>query len=173
MLMSKPKSNFSKDFGRGKVGEKSVIKALEKIGIKCTENKSKGDLSYWDISLNMGSFEVLVEIKRDWMESITGNLAIEYYNPKLNKPSGLMITDADLWFIVLNKPDRIYCCPVNKLKKYCKENKPIRDIVVGGDDNASLWLYNSEIMLKDCFVDFTDADYNIYNKLVEEAFKDV
>jgi hypothetical protein len=163
------KNKFQKDFARGNVGEKAVENAFNSSGLCYKQNNGKGivELGKFDGEFELDGVVYRVEVKRDWMESKTGRLAIEYHNPKLNKPSGILATEADFWIVVLDKPQRIFATTVSRLKLYCSTHKAERDLL-GGDNNAMLWLYNSAMILDECFQELTNDSISTLRRLLND-----
>ena len=87
-----------------------------------------------------------VEVKYDEMQGKTGNIAIEIYNSKSGKPSGLTATKATLWCHVLK--DSTWITSVEKLKEFCEDTPPFKSFNSVGDGNASILLYKTEDILK-------------------------
>ncbi len=144
---------FCTTFRVGKSGERQLQKLFSQAGIKSVENAqtSRKKLSYWDLKAWINGHPFLVEVKFDVMASRTGNLAIEYYNTRMAKPSGIKGTKADLWVVVLADPIRIYAARTSDLLQYCEAVRPFRNISCGGDDNAAMWLYPAEQILEAVF----------------------
>lgn len=98
------------------------------------------------------------EVKFDKMSESTGNLAVEVFNPKSDKPSGIMATMSDFWVFCFGNPIQIWVSEVDALKSYINDNKPFRVIDVGGDNNASLYLYKRDELLNQCFMRIDNMD---------------
>ena len=91
-----------------------------------------------------GNSKVEVKTERDiWVT--TGNIAIEIYNPKSGKPSGLTATKATLWCQVLQ--DSVWITSVKALRKFCEETPPFKMFSSAGDGNAAILLYRTEDIL--------------------------
>lgn len=136
----------------GAFGERKIVEILDLAGISSKLNTSKkiNELIQYDIECWLPCGHIFtIESKFDKMQKRTGNLAIEHFNTKKVKPSGISATTADLWAVVL--ADGVYLTSVDWLRKYCEENKPKKEIHCGGDDNAALWLYNSDEILQRIF----------------------
>jgi hypothetical protein len=158
--------NFQDNLKCGKRGEKIVCNFLDSKNIPFTLNTSSKlkNLAKWDIGFIINGQVIKVEVKFDLMASKTGNMAIEFFNTKMCKPSGIDATDSALWVVVLESKG--YVCSVGKLKDFIKRNKPLKTIISGGDKNASLYIYKLEHILPI----FRLLDENICESfLVEEA----
>ena len=157
--MGYKQSNFKQSEYIGGLAEKSLISLLENCGLKC--HKSKGRNEKYDIGSeiqNQDKDMVLWECKLDLMSEKTQNLAIEYYNPLSNKPSGLMSTLADMWVFAFKNPLELWYCTVQELKSYLEQNSPKRVVQVGGDSNASLLLYSRDLLCETLFQRLDNLD---------------
>lgn len=101
------------------------------------------------------------------MSCKTGNIAIEFWNPKKNKPSGINVTTSDFWIYCLGNPLETYLISVERLKEFVEQNKPFRIIDVGGDDNASLMLYKKDAIISQ-FIRIDNIDKDELNWLLNE-----
>ena len=141
---------FVTDRIKGENAEDSVAKILScNWDIHKASDLEKGRFYDWDLSVaQVGTgYEVFtVEVKYDEMQSQTGNIAIEFYNSKLDRPSGLSATKADLWCHVLK--DSTWITSVDKLKKFCEETTPFKSFNYAGDENASILLYKTDDILE-------------------------
>ena len=141
---------FVSDKIKGENEEDSVAKILScHWDVHKASDLETGAFSDWDLSvaqLGTGCEIFTVEVKYDEMQHLTGNIAIEFYNCKSNKPSGLSATKADLWCHVLK--ESTWMTSVKKLKDFCENKKPFRTITGGGDGNASIFLYNTKDIIK-------------------------
>lgn len=86
-----------------------------------------------------------IEIKYDIYAAKSGNIAVEYFNTKQNKPSGINASKADFWVYYLSK-DYIYITTLKNLKDFTNREKPFR-LVDGGDNNAAIMLYKKDHIL--------------------------
>lgn len=90
-----------------------------------------------------------IEVKRDYMVSRTGNIAIEIEYK--GHPSGLSITKAEWWAFVLDgakyNGESIIFIKTERLKKIVKERKNIKGTMNGGDNNNSVLVLVSLIDL--------------------------
>lgn len=152
-----------KDFDSGDIGEKAFMSVLEKLSIKAVQ---RAKLQEYDIEFHIGGNVYYAEVKNDIMAESTGNIALEVFNTKRNKLSGVLGTKADIWVhIVCGK---IYCCNVKKLREYIDKNKPEKIIESGGDNNAMLLLYRSEQILA---ATFTELDITSNTKQLLKTLK--
>ena len=80
-----------------------------------------------------------IEVKRDFMVSRTGNLAIELESR--GKASGLAITTAEWWAFVLDGPvfngEVLLFIKTDRLKKIVDKIKIDKGTIRGGDNNTS------------------------------------
>ena len=141
---------FVTDRIKGENAEDSVAKILScNWDIHKASDLEKGRFYDWDLSVAQVAtgYEVFtVEVKYDEMQAKTGNIAIEFYNSKLDRPSGLSATKADLWCHVLT--DSTWITNVDKLKKFCEETTPFKSFNYAGDENASILLYKTDDILE-------------------------
>lgn len=145
------KVNFKRDLSVGKQGEALLQAVLLKAGIQTVINEDSNKNKFWDLRTNTEP-SVSFEVKYDIYAARSGNIAIEFYNPKTCKDSGINCTKADIWAHILTKPSSVWISRVNSLKEFCKNNKPFKVIVAGGDDNASLYLYKQDFILESIFI---------------------
>tara|TARA_S200000501_G_C20508865_1_gene605963 strand:- start:5 stop:502 length:498 start_codon:yes stop_codon:yes gene_type:complete len=140
---------FVSDKIKGENAEDSVAKILShRWDIHKAHEVESGAFSDWDLSVaqkETGDEVFTVEVKYDEMQSKTGNIAIEIYNPRSGKPSGLTATKATLWCHVLQ--DSVWITSVDKLKKFCEETTPFKMFSSAGDGNAAILLYKTDDIL--------------------------
>lgn len=143
--MSYPRkpASFQKDLREGRQAEEWVCHLFRKAGLSASLNEDKQTREERDIDLWLGGPQG-VEVKFDKRSAETGNLALEYWNPLRNKPSGLLATRASLWVHVLPLPLTAFVAPVAVLKQFIAEVKPVRLVQGAGDDNADILLYPLE-----------------------------
>ena len=141
---------FVSDRIKGENAEDSVAKILSHYwDVHKAHEIEAGAFSDWDLSVAQKEtgYEVFtVEVKYDEMQAKTGNIAIEIYNPKSAKASGLTATKATLWCHVLQ--GSVWITSVDKLKKFCEDTPPFKSFNSVGDGNASILLYKTEDILK-------------------------
>ena len=80
-----------------------------------------------------------IEVKRDFIVSNTGNVAVEYHSR--GNPSGIAVTEADWWAFVLDgeryKSEVVILVRTARLKQLCRPYLGTKKDVPGGDDNTS------------------------------------
>ena len=129
----------------GDTAENAIVRLFTKMGFECTKNKIRKEFSYYDILCRSGNSELKVEVKNDVKATKTGNMCIEYYNPRSQKSSGVGITQADVWAHVIGSQALLFKVPM--LKKMLEDVPPFRNIMLGGDDNSRFYLYRIESVL--------------------------
>lgn len=134
----------------GKNAEELLKQLLRDASIESESNPKNKDVE-WDVSGTLFGLDFHIEAKFDLMEAKTHNVAIEYHNSKLDKPSGIFATKADLWAIILSDPLTVWVSRTSDLKKYVETESCLKDIKAGGDKNASLKLFNRDSIFADIF----------------------
>lgn len=151
------KRHITSSFAIGKTGENRLKEILQSFGLE-SESSSHKDRYDYDVRFFMGGRALSVEVKYDLYAKKSGNVAIEYYNTKLGKPSGITVTKAELWsFVFFDKST--YITSTDMLKDYITHHHPVKSVSDGGDKNAALLLYNQKSILNEIFhrVDVMDA----------------
>jgi hypothetical protein len=143
----------------GNKAEQKLIELLASYGFTSQKNNDKATRSFFDVSAEILGKTVTFEVKYDVMSKKTGNLAIEYYNPKSDKDSGLMVTKADFWVHCYDDDNDnilIKICKVSDLKDFCANNMPCRDVKSCGDNNSNMLIFKKERLtcLKDISLEF-------------------
>ena len=109
------------------------------MGLKCEWNEDKKKRSDYDlIIVDIAT----MEIKNDLYAAKSGNVAIEYNNPRSDKPSGINITKSDVWCHIIG--GEVFVVRTERLKKFVNTEKPKRVVKKAGDGNADLKLYTIE-----------------------------
>ena len=154
---------------KGMEGVNFVKTLLDKAKIKYEEKI--GNHPEFDLIITLNKTIIYVEVKFDIYQSKTGNLAIEYYNPKTQKKSGISETKAQLWIYVLQGG---FCWVSNtkSIKKYIKRNKAKKDIKYGGDRNASLYLYDSVEILTSIFKRIDNCSARVLKSIIKKLYQD-
>jgi len=142
------KSSFTSDRCAGDRAEELVQGVFHSAGLKSERNQTN-QLSGWDIRF-WGELNGTAEVKNDLYERKSGNVAIEYYNPRSCKPSGIAATKSDVWVIVL-ADQSVWVASSKELLEYIKSKPCLRDIPIAGDGNASLKLYRREELFGELF----------------------
>ena len=134
-------SSFLRTKGSGRAGELLVKSLFEDAGIYC--ELVIGRNSDYDMGCSLNGLVFFVEIKNDVKATFTNNIAIEFYNTKSGKPSGLLITKADIWAHIIQR--EVYLMDVQTLRELCEKTPPYK-IVEGGDNNSLIYLYDKSIL---------------------------
>ncbi len=138
-----------RDLAIGKDGEISVVNLLNNASILAKLNEDKAVRSYYDIVAILDR-EFTIEVKNDIYAARSGNIAIEIYNPKSEKLSGLCATKSDIWVHIVG--GRHWFTATALLKTFVNIHKPKRIIDKAGDGNATIYLYDVDIILPAIFV---------------------
>jgi hypothetical protein len=149
------KEHFISSIKSGNQGEQLLQDLFELHGYEC--QKSPGKFSEYDFTIRKREKEFTIEVKSDFMATQTGNVAIEYFNPKSNKASGITVTESDYWVHILFNPVRILIARTRSLYHFVSSVKPLKLINRGGDGNASLMIYPIDV-IQDAFIDITDVN---------------
>lgn len=135
--------SIKRDLKNGKDGETIVRDFFTARGFLV--NIKQGKFQPYDLEVHhpaTGTFTI--EVKYDLYSAKSGNLAFEYFNPKQEKPSGILATKADYWCHVL--PSKvILITPTELLKRFTKEVKPKKIVTCGGDKNSSMLIYALDV----------------------------
>jgi len=134
------------DLARGKSGEDKVRDLFEQAGCVVTNNDEKGKLSDHDLLVSYGDERPFtIEVKNDEYAAKSGNIAIEVWNTRSDKPSGLTATQAEWWCHIT---DTLYFIQTKQLRVIIANTAPLRVINNAGDGNARILLYKTDNMLK-------------------------
>lgn len=133
---------FLRDFEVGATAEQYVAWLLQRAGYSVA--RSTGRDSDKDLCVSRGGLSCTIEVKFDRMSGATGNLAIEFWNPRSDLPSGITATRADYWVYVLEKPLVAYLVSVRSLVDFMAATQPLKSVRYAGDGNASIHLYKLE-----------------------------
>lgn len=138
-----------RDLAIGKDGEISVVNLLNAGAILAKLNEDKAMRSHYDI-IAMLDTEFTIEVKNDIYAAKSGNIAIEIYNPKSEKLSGLCATKSDIWVHIVGGRHWFTATPL--LKTFVNIHKPKRIIDKAGDGNATIYLYDVDLILPAIFI---------------------
>lgn len=151
--------NFKKDLRKGIKAELVVANIIRHHCRGATKIEFNKDEKY-DILVEIENYRyTTIEVKRDFLCSKTGNVAIEIWCR--NKPSGIMTSKAMYWTFVFDED--IYIVKKEKLKNIIEsKNYPT---VEGGD----LWNWNgnmvkSTIMVLVPFCEFENVSKSMLGK---------
>jgi len=76
-----------------------------------------------------------IEVKYDLQALKTGNVFVEYYNLRSNKPSGISTTEADYYCFAIK--DTFHLIKTDVLKNRCRKYIGTKKDILGGDENTS------------------------------------
>ncbi len=142
--MGRPKKKFLGSLRVGNFGQRMIEEELIKLfGVEILETHNGGG---WDFKAKLQEKIFLAESKFDIRSAETGNIAIEFFNSKIGKPSGISSTISDVWFYLL--PDMTkWFASVLTIKQFLVDVKPLRTVYGGGDNNSDMVLYKKEDIL--------------------------
>jgi hypothetical protein len=146
---------FVGDLKKGKDAELIVLELLNSSNIYSYIDK--GAKEKWDIVGEYNNKEFTIEVKLDEREKKSGNIALEVFNCKANKDSGISSSQADIWIYVLSTGE-IWATNTALLREYIKNNTPKRSIKGAGDGNATIYLYECYQILSDIFFRIDNMD---------------
>ena len=126
----------------GNHGQERFLDIVREVGLEYKKNSHKKvkELAKWDISIGAITFE----IKTDIRHKQTGNIAVEIYNPKTRKLSGVFTSEADYWVYVLEDIWTIKRPQLLELALF-EQGRVIRAIG-NGRGNASVKLFSKEVL---------------------------
>lgn len=156
--MSVSKNNFQHKNKFGAAGERYTCSILKEKEIECVINRDMDRRYDYDIIACLGEDCFTIEAKYDMMSQFTKNIAIEYHNSKKNSPSGIFVTKADFWAIILpmKGEKQLWMAPTKAVIDFLLHNDPVKIIHAGGDDNADLFLYKKDVILPAVFTYIND-----------------
>lgn len=131
---------FKDDIKIGNSAENHFIELAKEHNLSCS--KSPKGCKEYDVEIKGIKFE----IKYDVYSKKSGNIAIEFYNPKKGVASGVSISSANYWIYFLGTLDKAYYISILHLKDLMN-TKPLRVIESGGNDNASLMLFKIDSVI--------------------------
>ncbi len=140
-------SSIQRDLAFGRAAEDRVVKLFNECSFDTRVQPNKGKFSDYDLESQYSNGMIqtfTTEVKHDAYAARSGNIAIEMFNPKSGKPSGLMATKADLWVHIIS--DGVYLANAERLKKWVNDTPAKRVITAGGDGNATLYLYSIDVI---------------------------
>lgn len=141
-------ADFQKSKSIGKFGENLVSNYLKLGKIEVSSNDDKNTRSHYDLLCQLGNKKFTVEVKLDYLCSKTGNMAIEISNTKTGVDSGLTVSRATLWAVLVKDEENwvVFLTKTETLRDYIKNNQG-REFKGAGDGNATLLLYKMQDIL--------------------------
>jgi len=164
--------NIHQSFAIGNTGERFVLQEFSSKNIQAVKYDGINKQSH-DLDCVLGKKKFKVEVKYDVMAQKTDNIAIEFYNIKQKKPSGIDATKANIWAHVLADGSNLtlWLASVKGFKAFIKTNKPFRTIECAGDDNASLYLYRTDNVLDVILHRAETLDKDNLHKLIRKLLR--
>ena len=115
--------NFVKNKSQGRFGEQLVYNYLQLAGLEPEFNIDKETRHLWDLQIKVGKKTARIEVKLDFLSNKTNNMAIEVLNPISGKLTGLNITKAEIWAVLIRDSDNwiVFLTKTSKLTmSFCK-----------------------------------------------------
>lgn len=131
-------------------------------------NRTDGRKS--DVEFTVNDRKYLAEVKFDKRADDTGNIAVEYENPRTGQPTGLLSSDSDLWAIVLTS-GAIWVSRTVDFVGFFRDT-PGKDMRFVGDGNSSCRLYKKEVLLGPVFTRMDDLHPFEISMLFLDYFED-
>lgn len=161
-------ANIHKSFATGDIGEKILLNYLKSIQLSCGKNIDDKKADY-DIWCEFDGFRWTFEVKNDVMSLRTDNLALEFFNSKSNKESGITITKADFWVYTFgHEMEGIWVGKVERIRDYIQTRKPKKIMYSVGDGNADIMLFDKQAFLKDLFIDVSKLNQLMFKRNLYE-----
>jgi hypothetical protein len=140
----------------GDVAEQKVISLLQKGGHEALKNEDRETRAFYDVEAVLVDkvsdatlAEFTLEVKNDVYALKSGNVAVEVWNSKSDKPSGLTVTKSDIWVFVVG--EEIWAANTLKLREFVDKTVPKRTVTNAGDGNASILLFEKDVIFGDVF----------------------
>lgn len=143
-------ASFRRDLIIGEKAEEKVRELISSSGIKAVKSEERAT----DITYILDNRIFYAEVKNDILAYKTGNMAIEYSNSKTGLPTGILLTESDIWFVVLGdvwKGCEIWVANTKALKNYFHNTKSVKDVEGAGDGNATIRLFRLDKILDSVF----------------------
>lgn len=163
--------SFLRDRSLGNKGEELVQKIFQGHGFKTELNSDRSKFADFDIKALFKEQELLLEAKYDLYCARSGNIAIEFFNPKQGKASGIGSTKSDLWAHVITDPLSVWLAPVSCLRQYTSTTKPHKLVSCGGDDNSSMYLYKKDVIFGAIFTRVDECGKDDFIKTISELLE--
>lgn len=150
-----------RDLETGDEGESIVMDLLRTANCLARKNDEVATRSHYDVIATLihkiatgdGELETqefTLEVKNDVYAKKSGNIALEVWNPKSEKLSGVSVTKADIWAQLAR--DEVWFAKTDHLKTFMGQQEPKRIVHKAGDGNAEIWLYDCDMILPSVFI---------------------
>jgi hypothetical protein len=138
---------FALDLAKGKKFERLLVEFLKDCGFNPKLNEVESEYSHYDVTID--NPKLSFEMKADLFYSLSKNIAIEYHNSKLDKPSGIIASKADWWVhgIYHTGKPTLYFAKRLELIQFMRDNPPHKHIIGGGDKNSNMYIYKEKDIL--------------------------
>lgn len=131
---------FVRSLSVGKTGEQWVLEKLLSEGKEAGLNTDPATRSFFDVVARDGPELTTYEVKCDKRCKETGNVAIEFYNPKSGCLTGISTSLSDYWVLFVGDEVSPYVVKTDELRRYCSKNPSVRR-ASSGEKNADVLLY--------------------------------
>lgn len=158
--------SFARDLRTGRIAEKLIATIFSRNDIVTDACHA---ISH-DLGFTFEGVDRLAEVKYDLYAAKSGNMAVEYYNPKLAKASGIEATKSDVWIVVFSDLTA-YAAKTPELLAYTRNVSPHRHIPAGGDGNASLKLYRADDIVEKLFLRIDDLEKGGFENALRELLR--
>ncbi len=157
--------SIQKDMRDGDEAEQRLLAIFRDAGLIGAKNIDPKTRKFWDLEASSVKLtDFTVEVKNDRYAIKSGNIAVEIFNPKSLKDSGLSATKADLWAVMVGQ--EFWIAKTEKLREYVDKNKPLRIIHGAGDGNATILLFKSDDILPSVFTRIDELSKKDVNKVL-------
>ena len=155
---------ISADLKRGKKGEKEIIDLFKGFGHLIAYNSDETLRSFHDLEFSLIDQDYRIaaygsiEVKNDEYAVKTGNLAIEFYNGRSLKPSGINVTKSDLWAQIAFS--QVWIANTKRLQRFVRVVEPYSIKYGVGDGNADIYLFKKDRIFDGnlfCRIDHLDS----------------
>lgn len=157
----------------GDIGESFAIEVFKAAGIEAEKNQDEEHREFFDLVCKIGRKKFTCEVKHDVMAQKTGNIAVEFYNSKSCKDSGIAVTKADIWIHILQDDSNktMWAASVKEFRDFIKKNPPHRTVTGVGDNNACLYLYREDRLLDNILHRCETLEEKALKRLVRKLIK--
>lgn len=126
--------NFNKDLPIAQNTERNVADVMTQMGFTILDTNNT---NAYDLRVQYGTDELKIEVKEDFKCGETGNVAVE--SNCRGKPSGISVTQADLYAYVIHRPDSkvLTLTRVEDIKDAIQNNRYRGRVDDSGDEGSN------------------------------------